>query len=57
MRTHVRGRSIILESQGIYGPVALLVGVRVTATRPTPRHCRRATRIHRAEDRDLTGII
>lgn len=55
MRSHGRGRSTVLESHLIYGPVALLVGARITATRPAPRPCRRA-RTHRAEDRDPSGI-
>jgi len=37
MRCTLRGRSSTLESQVIYGPVAFLVGARVTAIRPCPR--------------------
>ena len=47
MRCSLRGRSSTLESQVIYGPVVILVGARVTATRPCPR-------TRRADERSRT---
>ena len=44
MRYTLRARTSTLESQVIYGPVALLVGARVTKSRPCScRATRRAT--------------
>lgn len=34
-------RSSSVRSQTIHGPVVLLVGDRMTISRPTPAHCRR----------------